>query len=599
MKRANENDKDIWYVYGYDSEGDFVLIKDYEDKLVRPVIGWKTDDKKPTVTTTDIMNHAKVFYKKNDAERLIKWLKNNWVILNDEMVDYDDLKVGYKDKYENIYDIDTERCVLVNSDGDEELEESVMTNERDIIQAFDSKNVRIVETKFHDYDVYLAGTNKKLAVISVERGIICVAINGENRQFPITKLDNAVDFVNDIVISARLKKESFSIDEAKNVLINNGYEIEETFIKDDSDKIDSNSADDVFKLGNEILKRAGYMSEQGTMKMEDHPLISSAVNYIAAFYAKQHMPRNGMIVWGTRDLKKFVSELGDDYENDEKLYNSVRNVRSIMLGNPPGDLKNSFIEKIKGGKISEARSSVDNFLKGLSSFAAQAPALSRFWDDLKQAFIDLGYTEKEYDNIVHNYYRDIRTMREDGISPSEIAAKMSKSITESLDEALEGPATSKQLWTLFKLTRQDYRGKDLSKEEASKMIGDLIAKIKNGENKTEPKAKKSKPVEDDSNSPVKVGEIYHRNWGYSMCINTYFKVLGVKGKKARVVELDKKAVSGSLMQGRVVPIETPRSDAEELLGMIKNDGTLRIKLYGNYETYRKWDGQSDYEDHMD
>lgn len=599
MKRANENDKDIWYVYGYDSEGDFVLIKDYEDKLVRPVIGWKTDDKKPTVTTTDIMNHAKVFYEKNDAERLIKWLKNNWVILSDEMVDYDDLKVGYKDKYENIYDVDTEHCVLVNSDGDEELEESVMTNERDIIQAFDSKNVRIVETKFHDYDVYLAGTNKKLAVISVERGIICVAINGENRQFPITKLDNAVAFVNDIVMSARLKKESFSIDEAKEILSNNGYEIEETFIKDDSDKIDSNSADDVFKLGNEILKRAGYMSEQGTMKMEDHPLISSAVNYIAAFYAKQHMPRNGMIVWGTRDLKKFVSELGDDYENDEKLYNSVRNVRSIMLGNPPGDLKNSFIEKIKGGKISEARSPVDNFLSGLSSFAAKAPALSRFWDDLKQAFIDLGYTEKEYDNIVHNYYRDIRTMREDGISPAEIAAKMSKSITESLDEALEGPATSKQLWTLFKLTRQDYRGKDLSKEEASKMIGDLIAKIKNGENKTEPKAKKSKPVEDDSNSPVKVGEIYHRNWGYSMCINTYFKVLGVKGKKARVVELDKKAVSGSLMQGRVVPIETPRSDAEELLGMIKNDGTLRIKLYGNYETYRKWDGQSDYEDHMD
>lgn len=599
MKRANENDKDIWYVYGYDSEGDFVLIKDYEDKLVRPVIGWKTDDKKPTVTTTDIMNHAKVFYEKNDAERLIKWLKNNWVILNDEMVDYDDLKVGYKDKYENIYDIDTECCVLVNSDGDEELEESVMTNERDIIQAFDSKNVRIVETKFHDYDVYLSGTNKKLAVISVERGIICVAINGENRQFPISKLDNAVDFVNDIVISARLKKESFSIDEAKNVLINNGYEIEETFIKDDSDKIDSNSADDVFKLGNEILKKAGYMSEQGTMKMEDHPLISTAVNYIAAFYAKQHMPRNGMIVWGTRDLKKFVSELGDDYENDEKLYNSVRNVRSIMLGNPPGDLKNSFIEKIKGGKISEARSPVDNFLSGLSSFASKAPALSRFWDDLKQAFIDLGYTEKEYDDIVHNNYRDIRTMREDGISPAEIAAKMSKSITESLDEALEGPATSKQLWTLFKLTRQDYRGKDLSKEEASKMIGDLIAKIKNGENKTEPKAKKSKPVEDDSNSPVKVGEIYHRNWGYSMCINTYFKVLGVKGKKARVVELDKKAVSGSLMQGRVVPIETPRSDAEELVGMIKNDGTLRIKLYGNYETYRKWDGQSDYEDHMD
>lgn len=180
---------------------------------------------------------------------------------------------------------------------------------------------------------------------------------------------------------------------------------------------------------------------------------------------------------------------------------------------------------------------------------------------------------------------------------SEAKQILNESGYQLIDEALEGPATSKQLWTLFKLTKKDYRGQDLSKEDAFKMIGELL---KNKDKKVvEPKNKKVKIAQDDSNSPVKIGEIYHRSWGYSKCINTYFKVLGVKGKKARVVELDKKAVSGSLMQGRVVPVETPRSNAEETIAMIKDDGTLRIKLYSNYETYRKWDGQSDFEDHMD
>jgi len=308
MKRANENDKDIWYVYAYDSEGDFVLIKDYDDISVKPLVGYKFNhdmENKPTVTTTDIINHAKVFYEKNDAEKLIKWLKNNWVILNDEMVDYDDLKVGYKDKYDNIYDILTDKVVYINDDGDE---------------------------------------------------------IGESMEF----------------------------NEARKFLNENGYQL--------------------------------------------------------------------------------------------------------------------------------------------------------------------------------------------------------------IDEALEGPATSKQLWTLFKLTHKDYRGQDLSKQAASDMIGELLGKKKNGD--TTPKPRKA-PASDE-NSPVKVGEIYHRSWGYDMTINTYFKVLSVKGKSAMVIELQKDVVKGCMQQGYVVANNSPDKGAVPQKALIKDDGTIKVKHYSDkYETYRKWDGKPDYEDHMD
>ena len=57
---------------------------------------------------------------------------------------------------------------------------------------------------------------------------------------------------------------------------------------------------------------------------------------------------------------------------------------------------------------------------------------------------------------------------------SEAKQILNESGYQLIDEALEGPATSKQLWTLFKLTKKDYRGQDLSKEDAFKMIGELL-----------------------------------------------------------------------------------------------------------------------------
>lgn len=185
---------------------------------------------------------------------------------------------------------------------------------------------------------------------------------------------------------------------------------------------------------------------------------------------------------------------------------------------------------------------------------------------------------------------------------SEAKQILNESGYQLIDEALEGPATSKQLWTLYKLTKKDYRGQDLSKEDAFKMIGELLDKKKNGETTTKTTdVKKATPKAPDADSPVKIGEIYHRMWGYSMCINDYYKVIDVKGKKALVVELPKKAISGDLSQGKVVPVDVENpSRNEAVLALIKPDGTLRIKnSIHKYETFHQWDGEPDWEDHWD
>lgn len=101
--------------------------------------------------------------------------------------------------------------------------------EKEIIDAFRSSDVRIVETKFNDYDIYLRGTDIKIAIVSVERGIICVAVDGENYQFPVSKLDNAVQLVKDLVDSNKYtKNESISFRDAKRILNENGYLLEES-----------------------------------------------------------------------------------------------------------------------------------------------------------------------------------------------------------------------------------------------------------------------------------------------------------------------------------------------------------------------------------
>ena len=187
---------------------------------------------------------------------------------------------------------------------------------------------------------------------------------------------------------------------------------------------------------------------------------------------------------------------------------------------------------------------------------------------------------------------------------SEAKQILNESGYQLVDEALEGPATSKQLWTLYKLTKKDYRGKNLSKQDAFKMIGDLLKNKENGstEEKKETPVKKTpkaaKPKIND-NPLVKVGDIFSFSFGYDMTINQYYKVLSTKGKRAQVVEIGKKWVKGSPgYTGEVIP--DPDNEVDEpTTALIKDDGNIRVKMYGRYHTAYPDNGSPSYENHMD
>ena len=187
---------------------------------------------------------------------------------------------------------------------------------------------------------------------------------------------------------------------------------------------------------------------------------------------------------------------------------------------------------------------------------------------------------------------------------SEAKQILNESGYQLVDEALEGPATSKQLWTLYKLTKKDYRGQDLSKEDAFKMIGELLKNKENGstEEKKETPVKKTpkaaKPKIND-NPLVHVGDIFSFSFGYDMTINQYYKVLSTKGKRAQVVEIGKKWVKGSPgYTGEVIP--DPDNEVDEpITALIKDDGNIRVKMYGRYHTAYPDSGKPSYENHMD
>ena len=226
------------------------------------------------------------------------------------------------------------------------------------------------------------------------------------------------------------------------------------------------------------------------------------------------------------------------------------------------------------------------------------------------ANLKLAYKDK-YGNFYDRLTNKVVYINDDG---DEIGESMEMEFSEAkqilnesgyqlIDEALEGPATSKQLWTLYKLTKKDYRGQDLSKEDAFKMIGELLKNKENGstENKETPvkKAPKTAKPKINDNPLVKVGDIFSFSFGYDMTINQYYKVLSTKGKKAQVVEIGKKWVSGDPgYTGEVVPVPEREID-EPITALIKDDGNIRVKMYGKYYTAYPDSGKPSYENHMD
>lgn len=100
--------------------------------------------------------------------------------------------------------------------------------------------------------------------------------------------------------------------------------MKEAFIKDDRGKVSEE------EIAQAIVARAGAT---GNVYYLD------VARYIAAFYTKQSLPKNGMIMWGLRDLKSFVAKQEKDVKS------AIGSTRSVMLGNP--ETRAEWIDKNK------------------------------------------------------------------------------------------------------------------------------------------------------------------------------------------------------------------------------------------------------------
>lgn len=122
-----------------------------------------------------------------------------------------------------------------------------------------------------------------------------------------------------------------SLDKALNMLYDNIESVygslDEAFIQDDIGNVS------ITDLVTKMLDKAGF-----TVEPDDRA--TDAAYYIADFYSKQSLPINGMVMWGSRDLKSFIQKC-EAY--DERT--AISSTRSVMLGKP--GRKAEWIEELK------------------------------------------------------------------------------------------------------------------------------------------------------------------------------------------------------------------------------------------------------------
>lgn len=122
-----------------------------------------------------------------------------------------------------------------------------------------------------------------------------------------------------------------SLEKALNMLYDNIESVygslDEAFIQDDRGNVS------VVDLVTKMLDKAGF-----TVDADDRA--TDAAYYIADFYSKQSLPINGMVMWGSRDLKSFIQKCN---AYDERT--AISNTRSVMLGKP--GRKAEWIEELK------------------------------------------------------------------------------------------------------------------------------------------------------------------------------------------------------------------------------------------------------------
>lgn len=100
------------------------------------------------------------------------------------------------------------------------------------------------------------------------------------------------------------------------------------------------------ELAEKIFNKAGLDELPGR-------LLHAAAKYIAAFYRKQDLPLNGMVMWGSTDLKHFNARLAAG----QSLLNALSGTRSIMLGDP--DATDDTIEMYRGQVIEQRKADAE------------------------------------------------------------------------------------------------------------------------------------------------------------------------------------------------------------------------------------------------
>lgn len=100
------------------------------------------------------------------------------------------------------------------------------------------------------------------------------------------------------------------------------------------------------ELAEKIFNKAGLDELPGR-------LLHAAAKYIAAFYRKQDLPLNGMVMWGSTDLKRFNARLAAG----QSLLHALSGTRSLMLGDP--DDTDATIEMYRGQVIEQRKADAE------------------------------------------------------------------------------------------------------------------------------------------------------------------------------------------------------------------------------------------------
>ena len=100
------------------------------------------------------------------------------------------------------------------------------------------------------------------------------------------------------------------------------------------------------ELAEKIFTKAGLDELPGR-------LLHAAARYIAAFYRKQDLPLNGMVMWGSTDLKRFNARLAAG----NSLLTAISNTRSLMIGQP--DATDDTIEMYRGQVIEQRKADAE------------------------------------------------------------------------------------------------------------------------------------------------------------------------------------------------------------------------------------------------